>query len=191
MPLIRNAPEQTGGGALPRLDAASPDERWSAARESGSVSDLASALAREKDARVREAIFTALARIGTVESASAAISALRSDDANLRTGAMDALRAMPDAMGASLPALLADPDDDVRLLACDLARGVAGSGKMLGALIEVEPMANVCAAAVEVLAETGDETAVPALRRCASRFSDDPFLTFAVEAAIGRLNGRG
>ena len=74
---------------------------------------LASALSRESDPRVREAIFTGLARIATAESAAAVVPYLRSDDASLRTGAIDALRAMPRLRAAHLPLLLADPDADV------------------------------------------------------------------------------
>ena len=48
---------------------------------------------------MREAIFTGLARIATAESAAAVVPYLRSDDASLRTGAIDALRAMPKAAG--------------------------------------------------------------------------------------------
>jgi hypothetical protein len=58
---------------------------------------------------------------------------------------------------------------------------------LLCELLEREAEANVCAAAVEVLAEIADRNAAPALSRCATRFPGDPFLTFAIEIAIGRL----
>ena len=103
---------------------------------------------------------------------------LRVDDANTRTGALDALRAMPQAVRPHLPALLADADPDVRLLACDLVRDAGGADgpRWLCAMLETEPQANVCAAAVEVLGEIADAAAVPSLSRCAERFPDDPFL---------------
>ena len=128
MPLIRNGSEKTARvlrQALPMLASASADERWSAARaarDPSAIPSLAEALVHERDARVREAIFTALARIGASESAKVVLPYLRLNDANMRTGAMDALRAMPDACHPYLPQLLADPDSDVRLLACDLVR---------------------------------------------------------------------
>ncbi|MFZ3326051.1 MAG: hypothetical protein WA231_09235 [Methylocella sp.] len=48
-------------------------------------------------------------------------------------------------------------------------------------------MANVCAAAVDVLAEIGDVQALPTLWRCAARFPNDPFLAFAIKVAADRL----
>jgi HEAT repeat protein len=186
MPLIRKPPDPLAAAASP------PDQRWEAARAAqplGDVPTLARALAGESDRRVREALFTGLARIGTPESAGAAAAFLRSDDASLRSGALDALRAMPDAAKCQLAGLLADPDADVRVLGCDLARDVAGVEGAHGllALLEREPLANVCAAAVESLAEIGDATALDTLRRCAARFSRDPFLTFAIRTTIDRL----
>ena len=62
--------------------------------------------------------------------------------------------------------------------------------RLLCALIESDPQANVCAAAVEVLSEIGDADAVAALARCAARFPNDPFLTFAIETASRRLSAQ-
>ena len=198
MPLIRkesnkaatSAPRQ----ARPSVASASADERWAAARAArgpAAIPSLGEALAHERDARVREAIFTALAQIGTAESAKVVMPYLRLDDANIRTGAMDALRAMPDACRPYLPGLLVDSDPDVRLLACDLVRDAGGAEgrRWLCALIETEPQANVCAAAVEALGEIGDATALPALSNCAERFPDDPFLGFAIKVVADRLRG--
>jgi HEAT repeat protein len=196
MPLVRNPSAKSRSGVpvdvATGLKSASVEERWSAARSAGdpaSVVPLTEALSLEKDARVREAIFTAFARIATRESALAVTPYLRADDASIRTGALDALRAMPRAAEASLPQLLTDGDPDVRLLACELARPMnnAESVRLLCELLEREAEANVCAAAVEVLAEIADRNAAPALSRCATRFPGDPFLTFAIEIAIGRL----
>jgi HEAT repeat protein len=199
MPLIRKESDKAAAGvsrqALPSLASASPDERWTAARaarDPAAISSLAEALAQERDTRVREAIFTALARIATPESAQVILPYLRVEDANARTGAMDALRAMRDACRPHLPALLADPDSDVRLLACDLVREVRGADgpRWLCALIETEPRATVCAAAVEALGEIADAGATPSLSRCAERFPDDPFLGFAIKVVAERLRGR-
>ena len=59
---------------------------------------MAEALAGvEGDPRVREALFTGLARDGSQEAVSA-LSFLRSPDAGLRTGAMDSLAMVPQAI---------------------------------------------------------------------------------------------
>jgi HEAT repeat protein len=202
MPLVRKPPTPT---ALQTPDdrklsdvlaTGSDDERWNAARGAPSLPDalplLSDALARERVPRVREAIFTALAKIGSSESAAIALPYIRSDDASLRTAAIDALRAMPAAAAGHLPQLLTDSDADVRLLACEIARVLPAdeASRTLGALIDRENNTNVCAAAVEVLAEAGSIASLPILARCADRFPDDPFLTFAVKVARDRIGSR-
>ena len=72
-------------------------------------------------------------------------------------------------------ALLADPDADIRLLTCELARALPATEAtpLLCALLDRDAEPNVCAAAVDVLAEVGGPEALPALARCAERFPDD------------------
>lgn len=203
MPLIRTESAKPGTEGAPAVDLAaelknaSSDARWAAARNAAdrpeTVPILAEALARESSERVREAIVTSLVRIATAEAASALLPYLRSDDANLRTCALDGLRAMPELSKPYLQQLLVDPDGDVRLLACDLARNLSGPEvpQLLCDLLETDPSSTVCAAAVEALAEIGDADAVASLERCAARFRDVPFLVFAVKIASERLNPRG
>lgn len=202
MPLVRKpsspaeipAPDVRKSSKL--LAGGSDDERWDAARSATLLPDalavLTDALARERVPRVREAIFTALAKIGSSESAALALPYLRSDDASQRTAALDALRAMPAAAAEHLPRLLEDPEADVRLLACEIARWLPAdhASRMLGELIERELNTNVCAAAVEVLAEAGNAASLPVLAQCAARFPEDPFLIFAVKVARDRIGSR-
>jgi HEAT repeat protein len=163
-----------------------------AAEVPGGVAALGGALTRETDPRVREAIFTGLARLGTGESAAAVLPYLRSDDAQLRIGALDALRAMPEAVAPHVPGLLADADPDVRVLACELARGLeaAEAIRALCDCLACEPEANVCGAAVEVLAEIGGPEALPELAACAERFQADPFLSFSIKVAAQRIGSQ-
>ena len=202
MPLIRKPSSSTETPApdLKRISEmlvdGSDDERWTAARNSSLLPDalrlLTMALAKERVPQVREALFTALAKIGSSESAAVAISHLRSDDAAQRTAALDALRAMPEAAADRLPGLLNDADADVRLLACEIARALPAedASQILEELIERELNTNVCAAAIEVLAETGNSASLPVLTRCASRFPKEPFLAFAIKTACDRIGSR-
>jgi HEAT repeat protein len=115
---------------------------------------------------------------------------LRAEDAALRAGALGALRVMAPAALPLLSALLTDSDPDVRLLATEIALGLPGEAAT-GALIPVllhDPHPNVCAAAVEVLAEAGTDAAVPALHALAARFPGNDFLAFAASEAAGRLS---
>ena len=199
MPLVRKpgntAPPATPDARLVLQALASPhsDERWSAARAAAALEGadvaLSQALRSEKDPRVREAMLTALARIGTPIALESLLSLLRSDSAALRTGALDALRMVSTL--ADIPAqLLRDADPDVRILSCEIARSLPAlqASHLLCALLAEEQNANVCAAAIDVLAEVGGPEALGPLADCAERFRETPFLLFAIRAVSDRIN---
>ena len=202
MPLVRkpssNTPPPTvdASSAFAALEHGTEDERRAAARlvgaMPGGVSALARALAAEQDMRVREAIFTNLARTGTPEGMEAMLPFVRSDDVQLRTGALDALRATKDAVRPYLPRLLSDPDKDVRLLACELARNLPAreAAQLLCGLLDEEAEPNVCAAAVEVLAEVGGPESLATLARCADRFRGTPFLDYSIRVTADRIRSQ-
>ena len=201
MPLIRKDPPATRrrpatAATPPRLHGDARRALGGGARADGAGGDaalLAEVLGRESDPRVREAIFTSLARIGTPASVEAILplSALgRRRPAHRRVGCAAGHAAARRCR--AWPALLGDPDPDVRLLACDLARGLpaARATPLLCDLLETETEANVCAAAVDVLAEIGTPEALPALARCAERFGHEPFLAFAIRVAVERIRAQ-
>jgi HEAT repeat protein len=202
MPLIRKPADRPAVekpqdfDVLKMLGSPDPDRRWAAAREAVNVAGagiaLGAALRTEDDPRIREAIFTSLARIGTSDAVAAIISVLRTDDASLRSGALDTLRIMALQVHDLLPRLLRDQDVDVRILSCELARSLddAEATRLMCSVLAVEPEANVCAAAVDVLAEVGSADALPILRDCALRFHAIPFLAFAIKIVIDRLTPR-
>jgi HEAT repeat protein len=206
MPLIRkpSSPAALGEPAsaadpaaiVDALACGNDDERWSAARAAAdlpsTVPALGNALAHERSPIVREAIFSALARIATPQSVEAVLPFLRSDDALIRTGASDALLAMKEVACPYVLALLEDQDPSVRVLACVLVRDMPSrsAAGLCCDLLDSEPDANVCAAAVETLAEIGDSSSLPALTRCADRFGDTPFLEFSIRTVIDRVRSR-
>jgi HEAT repeat protein len=199
MPLIRKDTESVSRASvdsakvLTALVNGSDEERWAAARAApdvpGGMKALGEALLRERSPRVREAVLTSLSRVSTAESVELLLPLLRSEEAHLRTGALDALRAMKGVVFAYLPHLLHDTDPDVRLLACELARNLPSeeSARLLCELLESEPEPNVCASAVEVLAEVGGEEALPVLARCEERFRGISFLEFAIKITADRI----
>jgi len=202
MPLVRKSQESPAtapsdpASVLSALAHGTDDERWAAARAApgapAGAEALGHALATERNLRVREAIFTSLARIGTAESVEWVLPHLRSDDAHLRTGALDALRAMKGAVRPYLEQLLGDLDADVRLLACELARNLPSedASRLLCGLLDSELEANVCASAVEVLAEVGGAEALPILARCADRFRGTAFLEFSIKITADRIRAQ-
>lgn len=203
MSLIRKSPgpvtpppAQSEEALLAALANGTDDERWAAARAAPDlphgVKALADALPRERNSRVREAMFTSLVRAATTESAEAVLPLLRSDDAQLRTGALDALRAMKEAVWTYVPQLLNDPDADVRLLACELTRNLpdAEAAHLLCVLLDAETEPNVCGSALEVLAEVGGAQVLPVLARCEERFRGFAFLKFAIKTTADRIRSQ-
>ncbi|MBB5046190.1 HEAT repeat protein [Rhodopseudomonas rhenobacensis] len=204
MPLIRRDDNKTAAPREPVADAAAltaalgdpdPDRRWRAARslgsDAGAVPALAAALAAEQLPQVREAIMTALLRIGDAGAVAALLPSLRAQDAALRASAIEALQAMPEATLPFMTALFADADSDVRILATELVRNMPAetATPLLCDLLAHEPHPNVCAAAIDVLAEVGTPAAIPALQACASRFAEVSFLRFVVAVAIDQISG--
>jgi HEAT repeat protein len=203
MPLIkRNNPLPAAAGparadadiALEALRSPAPDARWNAARALGdqpaAVPALAAALEAEQMPRVREAIVTALMRIGNKASVAALVPYIRSPDAAIRAVAIDALQSLPAVTAPFMAALLHDDESDVRILAIELVRGMpaAEATHMLCGLLEHEAHVNVCASAIDALAELGTVEALPVLHSCAARFAGEPFLRFAISTAIAHIS---
>lgn len=196
-PSISEANLKSDDGVASHVAAlSSPDieVRWGAARALGgrtdAVSALTEALGTEKVARVREAIMTALVRVGNEASVQALLPDLRSQDARQRGTAIEALQAIPEAVMPFIAALLGDIDTDVRILAAELARNMPtkDATRVLCSLLENERHPNVCAAAIDVLAEVGTSDAIPTLKACAKRFSSTPFLPVAIATTIARIS---
>jgi HEAT repeat protein len=187
-------PDEDAAWHVAALSSPDTEVRWNAARALGGRADavaaLAQALGTEQVARVREAIMTALMRVGDEASVRALLPYLRSQDAGQRASAIEALQTLPEAIMPFMAALLGDNDTDVRILATELARNMPAkdANRVLCGLLENEQHPNVCAAAVDVLAEVGTRDAIPTLKACANRFSNTPFLPFAVATTIARIS---
>ena len=117
---------------------------------------------------------------------------LRSEDANLRNGAIEALQQMPDEVAPHVETILAHPDSDVRIFAVDVLSALPHPmvPEWLRRVVTLDPHVNVCAAALDALAEAGQPDVIPALEALADRFPDVAFMRFAADAAIRRIRGR-
>lgn len=180
-------------GLLAQLRSGDVEQRRWAARDLAVHHQAASALGeqllRETDAAVREALLTSLASQASEAAAGALLPLLRSDDAQLRNGAIEALAGMPQAVGPRIAGLLGDTDVDVRIFTVNLL-GELRHPQVLPWLLQVlarEPEVNVVAAAVEVLAEVGSPEHGSALRAAQARFAGDDFIGFAVDMAVERI----
>ncbi len=164
----------------------------SPAHNSDTVAALAERLTVETEPGVREAILTALVRIGSGDAAAALLPFLDREDAGLRNAVLESLQQMPVAVvvPAVLP-LLEKADSDLRIFAVQLLGKLVHPDRLgwLTAVLARDPHVNVCLAAVEALAETGNPEVLPALERLVGRFPDDPVVLFSVDAARRRFRG--
>lgn len=191
----------TSGAAPPEdwvavLEHAEPDRRRRAAQALGDRPDAAAALAgrlpHEEAPAVREALLTALVRIGSPQAAAGLVPLLASEDAALRNGALESLQQMPaDAVEPQMDGLAGSDDSDLRIFAVLLAArlGPAERAARLHRALERDPHVNVGLTAAEAVVELGDPAALPALETFAARFPDDPCVAFTVDAARRRFRG--
>ena len=201
MPLIRsvaNTPDATAETLELRRDQLAGndvDERRRAARalsgDPAAASVLADRLSCEPDPRVRDALFGSLIDIGGTLVAQLLAPFIRSDDAGLRGGAIEALKHLVSDAALVLDVLMSDPDTDVRILAIEITRAWPSDLAMprLRRVFEQESHVNVCAAAVDVATEVGTKELLVALEGLRVRFASEPFLVFAVDIACDRIHG--
>jgi HEAT repeat protein len=180
-------------GLMAQLRSGDVEQRRWAARDLASHPQAATALGeqllRETVPGVREALFTSLAGLASDAAAGALLPLLRSEDAQLRNGAIEALAAMPQAVARRIGGLLHDSDVDVRIFTVNLL-GELRHAQVVAWLLQVlahDADVNVVAAAVEVLAEVGSPAHADALQAARARFAGDDFIGFAIDMALERV----
>ena len=174
------------------LDSPTPSQRRAAVRALDAHEDglapLCARIAVEAAPSVREALMAALIRRAAPSVVAALLSLLRDGSPAQRNAALEGLAAMPDQVVPHVAALLRDADSDVRIFTANLLSVLPhprAAAWLVEALGDAHP--NVCAAAVDGLAEIGDAGALPALAALPARFPEDPFIAFAVELALQRI----
>lgn len=182
-------------GLLAQLDDPDPSIRRLGARDLAGHPQAASALAErlpmEDDLAAREAILGSLVAIGGDQAVRGLAPMLKSEDASLRNGAIEALQQLPHAVEPYLETMLSDPDHDARLMAVN-ALALMPLPQAPGRLFKVareDEHVNVVAAALDALAEVGEPEMIPTLLDVKERFREEPFLCFAVDTAIRRIKG--
>ncbi|MGY2047277.1 HEAT repeat domain-containing protein [Methylobacterium sp. JK268] len=196
MALVRSslaAPADTAADPRAALAEGRPAQRREAALRLSADPEgaalLAARLSVEEDPSVREAILGALARNGGLAAVGHLIGLLDSEDVWLRNAAIEALQGLDGVVIDALSEALAHADSDRRIFAVNVLaclRHPAAADLALRALTE-DAHVNVCAAALDVLAEIGRPAMVPAIEAAVARFPDEPFLRFAAKAAIRRI----
>jgi HEAT repeat protein len=152
---------------------------------------LADRLRIETDLPVRQGILTTLTRLGNNTAVEALVECLRSQDAQLRNDAIEAMQTLPEAVAPIMGDLLHNDDPDVRIFAVNILESLRHPRveRWLLEVIEWDPLVNVCGAAVDLLSEVGTPAAHEALLRLQQRFPEEPYIQFAVELALKRTAG--
>ncbi|HLN25633.1 MAG TPA: HEAT repeat domain-containing protein [Patescibacteria group bacterium] len=155
----------------------------------GSAAALCDRLQVETSPSVRAVLFTTLIRLQSPAVAVRLAKLLRSDDAPLRNAAIEALQEMPDAVAPHLQTLLADEDSDVRIFTVNILAALRHrqAPEWLAVVVRGDPHVNVCAAAVDGLAEIGGPETVQDLRDLRGRFAGNAYMEFAIDTAIRRI----
>ena len=180
MPLLRasqrSEPEEAEPSGLPALIAA---------MEAGSAPEFSRLIAANADPLLRETALTHLARLEGPFPAQTLAGLLRTGDTPLRNAAIATLGNLGEAAVEALAPLLADPDVDLRiyaLTALERTFSLRAAEVALQTALTDEDV-NVCAAALDVVAQSGAREMRGALDQAAQRFPDHPFLAFAARAA--------
>lgn len=182
-------------GLIEALSDPDPIARRWAARDLASHPEASAALVErlksEGDASVREAILLALVEIGDRTAVAGLVECLRSEDAQLRNEAIEAMKLLPEAVAPIMAGLLTDPDPDVRIFAVNVLESLRHPDveRWLIDVIREDEHINVCAAAVDLLGEVGTEAAIAPLESLKGRFGDEPYIAFAVDLALKRIRG--
>jgi HEAT repeat protein len=180
-------------GLIGQLDNADPASRRWAARDLAGHPDATAALLarlqREQEVSVREVILTALMRIADPVAIAGLVTCLRSEDANLRNEAIEAMKSLPVAVAPIMRGLLVDADPDVRIFAINILESLRHPDveAWLIEVIEREPQVNVCGTAVDLLSEVGSPASRGALERLKARFAAEPYIQFAAALALKRI----
>jgi hypothetical protein len=114
---------------------------------------------------------------------------LRSEDAALRNEAIVCMQQLPGEVAPIMQSLLQDPSPDVRIFAVNILQALCHTEveRWLIQVILHDQHLNVCAAALDVLAEVGSGEAVTAIEQVSLRFPGAPYVQFAADLALMRI----
>lgn len=153
------------------------------------VEALGQRLDVENNPGVLDSILNSLAFLGSPMAVEMILPCLRSSDVFKRNQAIEVLKTLPDVLAPFIEDLLQDPDPDVRIFTVNVLESLRHP-KVVGWLTDViqnDPHINVCATALDLLVEVGDESCLSALDEAGVRFQNEPYLVFMIQMAIERV----
>jgi len=151
---------------------------------------LAHALSNEPCLARRAQYLDSLVAMATPEAAAALAALLSHVDPAVRAAGVEGLRRSDPALARpELANLLEDTSPDTRIRALDALERVpdAQVERWLIALLNREQVANVCGAALDLLAEVGTKASLVTIRAVRLRFANEAFIAFAADLAIAQI----
>jgi HEAT repeat protein len=174
------------------LHADAQTRRWAArdlVQYPQATAALVARLQSEDDLSVREIILTSLTRLGNETAVTGLVACLRSEEAQLRNEAIEAMKALPLEVAPIMRGLLLDEDADVRIMSLNVLESLRHPQveRWLIEVIERDTVVNVCATAVDLLGEVGTPASDDALQALKLRFRDEPYIQFSADIALKRI----
>ncbi|GMM71113.1 HEAT repeat domain-containing protein [Alteromonas gracilis] len=176
-------------------DLASPDSsvrRWAVRDLSGDENAHKAFLARlpaENDPTVIEALFSALEHNMTDADASQLIGMLKSEQVQLRNGAIEIMQQNPDLFAHNVHKLMQDDDPDTRIFCVDIIGAVAHPDALnwLHHIALNDDNENVVGTALDKLAEVSDSSTHEILQTVESRFPNHAYISFVISLIRNQL----
>lgn len=170
------------------------ERRWAARDLSGrqeAAEPLCQAFGEETELSVRAAIGDGLLAIGDESVVRGILPYLHSEDAGQRNFAVEILQKLPEVSSNYVEELLHHTDPDIRIFAINICQYLAHAPTTdwLLDVIRNDTHINVIATAIDGLAEIGTPEMTEELSALKRRFAGDPFICFAVDQAILRIQG--
>lgn len=162
---------------------------WMAAPSDALAETICLRLTHEASQPVLEAMFVALSRCSADRVVPAMFDLLASEEVLLRTRALEVLEGFPEPVAALMQEHLADAEADVRIFLVNLMGGLRHPHvpDWLDHVLHHDTHGNVVAAALEVALEVAGPRLRLAIQAAKARFHADPFIGFAADLALQRI----
>ncbi|MBT80714.1 MAG: PBS lyase [Alteromonadaceae bacterium] len=147
----------------------------------------------EHEPTVLEALFSAVEGMCDEEMAGALLEKLKSEDAQVRNGAIELLQSQPVLFAAHVNELLCDEDSDVRIFAVDVIGAIRhpDAATWLHNVVLNDNNINVVGTAVDKLSEIGDSGTLEVLEKVSARFPGEAYIQFAIQCVRDSVAGEG
>ena len=168
--------------------------RWAARDLSNNLEARRALLDRidvEHEPMVLEALFSAIEDMCDEEVAGEVLIKLKSEDAQVRNGAIELLQNKPVLFASHVNELLNDEDSDVRIFSVDVIGAIRhpDAALWLHDVVLNDKNINVVGTAIDKLSEIGNSETLEVLDKVSARFSNEAYIQFAIRCVRHAVAG--